>query len=69
VSQDPEKKLDLKEDPEKGVYVKDLTAVVVKDYAEIDEVMKLGNTHRTVGATAMVRRLLQFAASSLQAEL
>lgn len=54
--QDPEKKLDLKEDPDKGVYVKDLTAVVVKDYEEIDEVMKLGNTHRTVGATAMVRR-------------
>lgn len=67
--QDPEKKLDLKEDPEKGVYVKDLTAVVVKDYAEIDEVMKLGNTHRTVGATAMVRRLLPSAASSLQADL
>ena len=32
LSQDPEKRLDLKEDPEKGVYVKDLTAVVVKDY-------------------------------------
>ena len=41
---------ELKEDPDKGVYVKDLTAVVVKDYAEIDQVLTLGNKHRTVGA-------------------
>ena len=46
------------------MYVKDLTAVVVKDYDEIDEVMKLGNTHRTVGATAMVRRPVPSAPSS-----
>ena len=53
LSKTPNKKQDLKEDPEKGVYVKDLTAVVVKDYKEIDEVLKLGNKHRSVGATAM----------------
>ena len=53
LGKDPEAKLDLREDPERGVYVVDLTAVVVKDYDEIDQVMKLGNTHRTVGATAM----------------
>jgi kinesin family protein 3/17 len=45
--------MELKEDPDKGVFVKDLTAVVVKDYDEIDEVMKLGTSHRSVGATAM----------------
>lgn len=47
------KAMELKEHPDKGVYVKDLTAVVVKDYPEIDEVMKLGTKRRSVGATAM----------------
>jgi hypothetical protein len=53
LGKDPNARCDLKEDPEKGVYVKDLTAVVVKDYAEIDQVLELGNKHRSVGATAM----------------
>jgi hypothetical protein len=35
LAKDPNQKQDLKEDPEKGVYVKDLTAVVVKDYNEV----------------------------------
>ena len=50
LSKNPTNRLELKEDPDKGVYVKDLTAVVVKDYAEIDQVLTLGNKHRTVGA-------------------
>jgi hypothetical protein len=44
---------DLKEDPEKGVYVKDLTTVVVKDYGEIEAAIEQGNSVREVGATAM----------------
>jgi kinesin family protein 3/17 len=44
---------DLKEDPEKGVYVKDLTTVVVKDYSEIEAAIEQGNSVREVGATAM----------------
>ena len=50
LAKNPTNRLELKEDPDKGVYVKDLTAVVVKDYAEIDQVLALGNKHRTVGA-------------------
>ena len=50
LAKNPTNRLELKEDPDKGVYVKDLTAVVVKDYAEIDQVLTLGNKHRTVGA-------------------
>ena len=53
LGKDHTKALELKEHPDKGVYVKDLTAVVVKDYAEIDEVMKMGGKRRTVGFTAM----------------
>ena len=30
-----EKKLDVKEDPKKGIYVKDLTHVIVKSISEI----------------------------------
>jgi kinesin family protein 3/17 len=50
---DAKASMDLKEDPEKGVYVKDLTTVVVKDYSEIEAAIEQGNSVREVGATAM----------------
>ncbi|KAI8801655.1 P-loop containing nucleoside triphosphate hydrolase protein [Cladochytrium replicatum] len=46
-------KLDVKEHPEKGVYVKDLSAFVVKSVDEMDNLMTLGNNNRSVGATLM----------------
>ena len=50
---DPKKKLDLKQHPQYGVFVKDLTACVVKDDKEMDEVMTRGNSNRAVASTKM----------------
>lgn len=46
-------KLDIKERPDTGVYVKDLTTVVIKDIVEMDALMSQGNKNRSVGATEM----------------
>ncbi|RLN70662.1 hypothetical protein BBJ28_00012392 [Nothophytophthora sp. Chile5] len=53
LSKDPKAGLDLKENADSGVYVKGLTAQVVKDAAEIDHVMQTGKKNRSVGATLM----------------
>eukprot|EP00026_Physarum_polycephalum_P004441 Phypoly_transcript_04460.p1 GENE.Phypoly_transcript_04460~~Phypoly_transcript_04460.p1 ORF type:complete len:706 (+),score=158.05 Phypoly_transcript_04460:223-2118(+) len=53
LSDDPKAKLDLKEHPDKGVYVKDLSQKVVRSVEEMDNVMNVGNSNRTVGFTAM----------------
>ncbi|KAJ3038695.1 Kinesin-like protein kif3b, partial [Rhizophlyctis rosea] len=45
--------LDLKEHPETGVYVKDLSAYVVKSVEEMEKLMDVGNKNRSVGATLM----------------
>nr|XP_019953603.1 PREDICTED: kinesin-like protein KIF3B [Paralichthys olivaceus] len=50
------KKLELKENPDFGVYVKDLSSVVTKNTAEIEHVMNLGNQSRSVGFTNMNER-------------
>lgn len=46
-------KLDLKEDPKKGVYVKDLIVEQVSTLEDMRKIMERGNAARTVGATAM----------------
>lgn len=43
----------MKEHPEKGVYVKDLSAFVVKSVEEMDRLMEKGNGNRSVGSTNM----------------
>lgn len=53
LSKDVKSKLDLKENPDSGVYVKDLSAFVVKSVDEMDHLMNLGNKNRSVGATLM----------------
>ncbi|GMH59739.1 hypothetical protein TrST_g1581 [Triparma strigata] len=53
LGKDPNKKLELKEDPNKGVYTKDLTCTVVSNEEMINEVMEKGLKERTVAATAM----------------
>ncbi|KAJ3111981.1 Kinesin-like protein kif3b [Phlyctochytrium bullatum] len=45
--------LELKEHPETGVYVKDLSSYVVKSVEEMEQYMTLGNNARSVGATLM----------------
>jgi len=53
LSKDPKNKLDLKENPDRGVYVKDLTSYVVKSVQEMENVLLAGDKNRSVGATLM----------------
>lgn len=53
LSKDQTKRLELKERPDTGVYVKDLSSFVTKSIKEIDHVMNVGNQNRSVGATEM----------------
>ena len=53
LSKDPKNKLDLKEDADRGVYVKDLTSYVVKSVSEMENVLLAGKKNRSVGATLM----------------
>ena len=46
-------KLELKENADNGVYVRDLTSFLVKSSHEIDQVMQAGKKNRSVGATLM----------------
>lgn len=46
-------KLELKENPEKGVFIKDVAMHVVKSVKEIEQLMDYGTKNRTVGETAM----------------
>ena len=45
--------LDVKEDPDKGIYVKGLTQVITKSVEEINKCMTAGGKNRKVGETAM----------------
>uniref|UniRef100_A0A8D0L315 Kinesin-like protein n=1 Tax=Sphenodon punctatus TaxID=8508 RepID=A0A8D0L315_SPHPU len=53
LAKDQNKKLELKENPETGVYIKDLSSFVTKNVKEIEHVMNLGNQTRSVGSTNM----------------
>ncbi|XP_057714642.1 kinesin-like protein KIF3C [Corythoichthys intestinalis] len=50
------RKLELKESPEEGVYVKDLSWVVTKDPAEMHHLLTLGDRSRCVASTNANRR-------------
>lgn len=49
LSKDHKRRLDLRERPDTGVYVKDLSSFVAKSAKEIEQVMTVGNTNRVVG--------------------
>ncbi|XP_014669570.1 PREDICTED: kinesin-like protein KIF3B [Priapulus caudatus] len=53
LSKDQAKRFELKERPDTGVYVKDLSSFVCKSVKEIEHVMTVGNQNRSVGATNM----------------
>ncbi|XP_051515879.1 kinesin-like protein KIF3B isoform X2 [Myxocyprinus asiaticus] len=53
LSKDQSRRLELKERPDTGVYVKDLSSFVTKSVCEIEHVMNVGNQNRSVGATNM----------------
>lgn len=46
-------RLEVKERPDIGVYVKDLSSYVVNNADDMDKIMTLGNKNRAVGATNM----------------
>ena len=50
---DKNKKLDIREDPKKGTFVKDLTYINIKDNDDIEKCLNQGNKNRHVGQTSM----------------
>ena len=46
-------KLDIKQDPDKGIYVQNLTSFIVKSTPEIEQCMVAGTKNRKTGETAM----------------
>ncbi|KAL5011393.1 hypothetical protein ScPMuIL_009944 [Solemya velum] len=53
LGKDQAHRLEVKERPDIGVYVKDLSAFVVNNADDMDRIMTLGNKNRVVGATNM----------------
>ena len=53
LAKDQTKNLELKERPDTGIYVKDLSSFVCKSVSEIEHVMAVGNQNRSVGKTEM----------------
>ncbi|MCI4387497.1 hypothetical protein PGIGA_G00074850 [Pangasianodon gigas] len=53
LAKDQSRRLELKERPDTGVYVKDLSSFVTKSVREIEHVMNVGNQNRSVGSTNM----------------
>ncbi|XP_063683423.1 kinesin-like protein KIF3A [Bolinopsis microptera] len=53
LSKDMKKKLEVKERPDVGVYVKDLHQFSVKNAQDMDKIMTVGNKNRSVGSTKM----------------
>ncbi|KAK3728942.1 hypothetical protein QZH41_016806 [Actinostola sp. cb2023] len=56
LGKDQQAKLEVKERPDVGVYVKDLSSYVMNNADDLDKTMSLGNKNRSVGATAMNER-------------
>ncbi|XP_078723009.1 kinesin-like protein KIF3B [Lampetra fluviatilis] len=53
LSRDQSRRLELRERPDTGIHVKDLSSFVTKSAREIEHVMGIGNQNRSVGATNM----------------
>jgi hypothetical protein len=53
LGKDCQKKLDIREDPKAGIFIKDLNIIQVKNTAEIDNNLTVGNKNRHVGETSM----------------
>jgi hypothetical protein len=53
LGKDIKEKKEIKESPDKGVYVKDLSRNTVKNVEEMDKYLNLGFKNRAVGATLM----------------
>lgn len=52
-SSKPKEDLAIREDPNKGVYVQDLSEIPVSSYEEINTQIELGTSNRAIGSTNM----------------
>ena len=52
-SRNSQEHLQIKEDPNKGIFVKDLTTVIVKSVPELEKMLYAGMKNRKTGETAM----------------
>ncbi|KAL5970278.1 Kinesin-II 95 kDa subunit [Taenia solium] len=50
---DSTKQLKIKETPDRGVYIADLSTVLTRNIKEIEKLMSIGHSNRSVGATNM----------------
>jgi len=53
LSKNPKQKLELKDHPDGGVFVKDLSNLIVKGVEDLNQVMELGQKNRSVASTFM----------------
>jgi len=53
LSKNPKAKLELKDHPDGGVFVKDLSNMIVKGVADLQQVMEVGQRNRSTAATLM----------------
>lgn len=53
LAKNPKQRCELKDHPQGGVYVKDLSAFVVKNTEEMHQILNAGLANRAIGATAM----------------
>lgn len=53
LSRDCRAKLELKENPDKEIFVKDLSKLLCKTVPDMENIMEIGNRNKSVGETAM----------------
>jgi kinesin family protein 3/17 len=53
LGKDSSKKLEVREDPKTGIFVKDLNYIIVKNSAELENALTIGHKNRHTGETAM----------------
>ena len=53
LAKDCTKKLEMREDPKSGVFVKDLNIIQVKNTSEIEKHLNYGNKNKHIGETSM----------------
>lgn len=53
LSEDVKQRMELKESPEKGIFIKDLCQVIVNSTKEMEKYMHIGNNNRATGETLM----------------
>ena len=58
LGKDQQARLEVKERPDVGVYVKDLTSVGVNNADDMDKIMTMGNKNRSVGQGQLIRILI-----------